>query len=69
MEKELETIVKKYLKQGSKIDNIQEVFSKIVNKIENKPTLKKTKKNRKKICRPVLLISDSSCDDFDNINN
>lgn len=72
MEKEFDSIVKKYLKEGKDIDNIQEVFFKVLNKNDKKPSLKKTKKtrkNNKRICRPVLLISDSSCDEFEIRNN
>ena len=69
MEKEINILINKLLKEGNDIDAIQETFFKVVNRSETKPKVKKTKKNRKKICRPVLLISDSSCDDFDNINN
>ena len=70
MEIDIQNIVKKYLEKGENIDTIQEVFFKTVNKY-NKPhtrtnKTKKTKKNNKKICRPVLLISDSSCDEFEN---
>ena len=35
---------------------------------KKKPT-GKPKKSRKKICRPVLLISDSSCDEFEKRDN
>ena len=69
MEKEFDSIVKKYLKEGKDIDNIQEVFFKVLSKNDKKPSLKKTKKNRKRICRPVMLISDSSCDEFEIRNN
>lgn len=69
MEIDIQNIVKKYLDEGENIDTIQEAFFKTVNKY-NKPHTrikkKKTKKNNKKICRPVLLISDSSCDEFEN---
>lgn len=65
MEKEIDSLVSKYLKEGKNIDNIQELFFKVINKYNKKLSTKKTKKNRKKICRPVLLISDSSCDEFD----
>ena len=66
MEIEIQNIVKKYLEKGENIDTIQEAFFKTLNKY-NKPhtRTKKTKKNNKKICRPVLLISDSSCDEFE----
>ena len=69
MEKEFDSIVKKYLKEGKNIDNIQEVFFKVLNKNDKKPSKKKTKKNMKRICRPVLLISDSSCDEFEERKN
>lgn len=69
MEKEFDSIVKKYLKEGKDIDSIQEAFLKVSNKNDKKPSLKKTKKNRKRICRPVMLISDSSCDEFEIRNN
>jgi hypothetical protein len=69
MEKEFDSIVKKYIKEGKDLDNIQEIFFKVINKNSKKPSTKKTKKNRKRICRPVLLISDSSCDEFENRGN
>ena len=69
MEKEFDSIVKKYLKEGKDIDNIQEVFFKVLNKNDKKPSKKKTRKNNKRVCRPVLLISDSSCDEFEIRNN
>tara|TARA_B110000114_G_C14914945_1_gene326114 strand:- start:2 stop:214 length:213 start_codon:yes stop_codon:yes gene_type:complete len=68
MEDEINLLVKKYLNKNKNIDSIHEIFLKIFNKYEKNPPKKKTKKNRVKICRPVLLISDSSCDDFENIN-
>ena len=68
MENEINVLVKKYLNKNNNVDSIREIFLKIINKYEKNPPKKKTKKNRKKICRPVLLISDSSCDDFENIN-
>ena len=68
MEDEINLLVKKYLNKNKNIDSIREIFIKIFNKYEKNQPKKKTKKNRVKICRPVLLISDSSCDDFENIN-
>ena len=69
MEKDFDIIVKKYIKEGKEIDNIQEIFFKLLNKNDKKPNLKRTKKNRKRVCRPVLLISDSSCDEFEKREN
>ena len=66
MELEFDNIIKKYTNNGNTIDSIQEIFLKVAIKYEKK-YYKKTKKNRKKFCRPVLLISDSSQDEFDNI--
>jgi hypothetical protein len=66
MEKEIDNIIKKFVNDGKTIDSIQEIFFKVVGKYEKR--VYKTKKNKKKICRPVLLISDSSCDEFDNIS-
>lgn len=65
MEKDIDCVIKKYLKQGVNIETLQESFFKVVNKYEKKRPACKTKKSRKKICRPVLLISDSSCDEFE----
>ena len=67
MEKEIDLLVKKYLSKDIKIEYINEIFLKVINTYEKKLSKinnKKTKKNKKKICRPVLLISDSSCDEF-----
>ena len=69
MDKEFDLLVKKYLKEGNDIDNIQETFTNALNKNSKKLSTKKTKKNRKRICRPVLLISDSSCDEFETREN
>jgi hypothetical protein len=67
MEIDIQNIIKKYLDKGENIDTIQEAFFKTINKYNKHHTrTKKTKKNNKKICRPVLLISDSSCDEFEN---
>lgn len=68
MENEINLLVTKYLNKNTNIESVREVFLNIINKYEKNPPKKKTKKNRKNICRPVLLISDSSCDDFENIN-
>ncbi len=67
MDKDFELLVKKYLKEGNDINIIQETFDKMITKNSKNLSTKKTKKNRKRICRPVLLISDSSCDEFETI--
>ena len=66
MEKEIKILVTKYIKEGYSIDKINETFIEVSNKVVHKKTEKtKTKKTRKKkkICRPVLFISDSSADE------
>jgi hypothetical protein len=67
MDKDFDLLVKKYLKEGNDINIIQETFDKMITKNSKNLSTKKTKKNRKRICRPVLLISDSSCDEFETI--
>ena len=69
MDKDFDLLIKKYVKEGYDLDSIQESFFKNLNKQTNikRNKKQKTKKNRKKICRPVMLISDSSCDEFENI--
>jgi len=66
----IEEIINEGIKDGYDIDSIHEMFLETINKYSNIngryiQKTKKTKKARpKKICRPVLLISDSSCDEF-----
>jgi len=66
----IEEIINEGIKDGYDIDSIHEMFLETINKYSNIngryiQKNKKTKKARpKKICRPVLLISDSSCDEF-----
>ena len=69
MDKDIDLVIKRYLKQGYSIETLQESFFKVANKYEKKKPTCKTKKSRKKICRPVLLISDSSCDEFEKREN
>ena len=69
MDKDIDFVIKRYLNQGYSIETLQESFFKVVNKYEKKKPTGKPKKSRKKICRPVLLISDSSCDEFEKRDN
>lgn len=70
MIEKIEEIINDGIKNGYDIDSIHEMFLETINKYSNIngryiQKTKKTKKARaKKICRPVLLISDSSCDEF-----
>lgn len=65
MKNKIEKLIKECLEDGNDIDSINEVFMNAVlkYKLRVERPLKKIKKS-KKVCRPVLLISDSSCDDF-----
>ena len=57
----LDVIIKESLGDGVKECELFEEFNKILSKYSLKT---KTKRIRKKlICRPVLMISDSSCDE------
>ena len=73
MIEKIEEIINDGIKNGYDIDSIHEMFLETINKYSNIngryiQKTKKTKKTKKvpakKICRPVLLISDSSCDEF-----
>tara|TARA_Y100000591_G_scaffold332395_1_gene369526 strand:+ start:435 stop:626 length:192 start_codon:yes stop_codon:yes gene_type:complete len=59
---ELKTLIEKYISQGVAIDSIKKEFLIIIN--EHKKAKTNTKRKRKReICRPVMFISDSSCDE------
>jgi hypothetical protein len=68
MIEKIEQVIFDGLKEGYDLDTIHEYFMQAINKHSPRNTYtKKTKKKQrkpKKICRPVLLISDSSCDEF-----
>lgn len=66
MKNKIEKLIKECLEDGNDIDSINEVFMNVVlnYKLRVERPLKKKIKKSKKVCRPVLLISDSSCDDF-----
>ena len=63
MEKEIKILVTKYIKEGYSIDKINETFIEVSNKVVHKKTKTKKTRKKKKICRPVLFISDSSADE------
>ena len=65
MKNKIEKLIKECLEDGNDIDSINEVFMNAVlkYKLRVERPFKKIKKS-KKVCRPVLIISDSSCDDF-----
>ena len=59
---ELKSLIEKYISEGVNVDNIKKEFLIIIN--EHKKAKPKGKKKRKReICRPVMFISDSSCDE------
>jgi hypothetical protein len=62
MIEKIEEIINNGIRDGYDIDTISKLFLQAID--THKPHPRKTKKT-KKICRPVLLISDSSCDDFE----
>jgi len=63
MIEKIEEMINNGIRDGYDIDTIHEMFLEVISKRETrKPS--KTKKKTKKICRPALLISDSSCDEF-----
>ena len=58
---ELKTLIDKYIAEGESINKIKKEFLLIIN---NHTKVKKPKKAKKReICRPVMFISDSSCDE------
>ena len=59
---ELKTLIEKYISEGVAIDNIKKEFLIIINEHKKAKTTKKRKRKRE-ICRPVMFISDSSCDE------
>ena len=71
MIEKIEEVILDGLKEGYDLDTIHEYFMQTINKYSQRNTYTKKKKQRKpkKICRPVLLISDSSCDEFSGITN
>ena len=61
---ELKTLVEKYVSEGISINRIKKEFLEIVNEKETiKSDKKKKRKPKREICRPVMFISDSSCDE------
>ena len=61
---ELKTLIDKYISEGITINRVKKEFLSILKEHESKPTTKKKKRKRKReICRPVMFISDSSCDE------
>ena len=61
MENKIEGLINSLISEGNNINDIRAIFNKTINR-NIKTCEKKTKK--KKICRPVFIISDSSCDEF-----
>ena len=61
---ELKTLIDKYLSEGISINRIKKEFLEVLNEKETIYSNKKKKKKPKRdICRPVMFISDSSCDE------
>jgi len=58
--------VRRLIKKGKDadilIENIKKIFEEEIEIVTSRKNLRK--KTRKKICRPVLMISDSSCDEI-----
>ena len=58
--------VRRLIKKGKDanilIEDIKKIFEEEVETVATRKNLRK--KTRKKICRPVLMISDSSCDEI-----
>ena len=55
-------LIKKGKDSGILVEDIKKIFEEEVETVESRKNLRK--KTRKKICRPVLMISDSSCDEM-----
>jgi hypothetical protein len=66
MEKKIEICINQLIKEGYKTQDISAIFNRKLNRqINLTSSNKKPKKTKKKkICRSVLVISDSSCDEF-----
>ena len=61
---ELKTLIEKYVSEGISINRIKKEFLAIINEKETVYSNKKKKrKPKREICRPVMFISDSSCDE------
>ena len=63
---ELKTLIDKYISEGFTINRVKKEFLSILKEHESKVTTEKKKRKRKRkreICRPVMFISDSSCDE------
>jgi len=61
---ELKTLIEKYVSEGISINRIKKEVLEIVNEKETVYSNKKKKrKPKREICRPVMFISDSSCDE------
>ena len=61
---ELKTLIERYVSEGIAVNRIKKEFLAILKEHDSKPTNKKKKrKPKKEICRPVMFISDSSCDE------
>ena len=61
---ELKTLIDKYVSEGITINRVKKEFLSILKEHESKATTKKKKrKPKREICRPVMFISDSSCDE------
>ena len=57
----LESFIKEVINRGVKEGELFEEFNKILSKHVERPKGKKYR--RKAVCRPVMMISDSSCDE------
>jgi hypothetical protein len=63
MIEKINELINNGIRDGYDVDDIHEMFLEVIGKHSSIPKQKKKKKT-KKVCRPVLLISDSSCDEF-----
>jgi len=66
MDNKIELFINQLINEGNAVQDISALFNKKINRLNKKNSLKKTTKKtkKKKICRPVFIISDSSCDEF-----
>ena len=55
-------LIKKGTDSGFLVEDIKKIFEEEGDMVATRKNLRK--KTRKKICRPVLMISDSSCDEI-----
>lgn len=57
-------LIKKGKDNDISIEEIKKILQDEICNIESQKNIKKKRTRKKKICRPVMMISDSSCDEM-----